>query len=109
VGEFTKWELDWKKAFLNPTKSVYIKEKAVYLIDNSDANPEPYQDIEINWKVFNWPFYIYDDYYIKWEWTYGLDEILPDEIETYLDYEVKVKIYRYDDFVEMYEEYYWDY
>ncbi|MDR1987263.1 MAG: hypothetical protein LBQ24_00360 [Candidatus Peribacteria bacterium] len=38
-----------------------------------------------------------------------MDEVLPDEVETYSDSAVKIKIYRYDEFVEMYDEYYYDY
>lgn len=108
VWEFKKLWIG-KSAFLNPTKSVYIEEKAVYVTDWVDIDDDDYKEIEIDWQIFYWPFEVYDDYYVVWNWSYGLDEVLPDEVETYSDSAVKIKIYRYDEFVEMYDEYYYDY
>jgi hypothetical protein len=108
VGEFKKWGIDWK-AFLNPTKSIYIKERAEYVVDWVEVDDSDYTEINIYGNVFYGPFYTYDDYYIEWDWTYGLDEELPDEVDTYWSSTIKTKIYRYDDFVKMYEEFYWDY
>jgi hypothetical protein len=104
--EFTKGKFDWK-AFLNPTKSVYVKEVAIYTNDEN-FDDRSYIDIEIDWEIYNGPFTKYNDYYITWDWTYGLDESLPDEASSgkYSKETTKIKIYRLDEFKKMYDKWY---
>jgi hypothetical protein len=108
VWEIVKWKVDGK-AFLNPTKSSYIKETAVYATEWTDFDDSKYTEIEVYGEKYYWPFEVFNDVYIKWSWTYGLDEVLPDQVDTYSDETTITKIYRYDDFLPMYETYYWYY
>jgi hypothetical protein len=110
VWEITKWKVDGK-AFLNPTKSTYVKETAIYATEGTDYDDSKYTEIEISGEKYYWPFETLNDIYIKWDWTYGLDEILPDEVDvsSLTNETTRTKIYRYEDFLPMYEEYYWYY
>jgi hypothetical protein len=108
IWEITKWKIDGK-AFLNPTKSSYIKETAVYAVEWTDFDDSKYTEVEVYGEKYYWPFEVFNDIYIKWNWTYGLDENLPDpdEVDAYSNETTITKVYRYDDFLPMYETYYW--
>jgi hypothetical protein len=108
IWEITKWKLDGK-AFLNPTKSTYIKETAVYAVEWTDFDDSKYAEVEAYGEKYYWPFEVFSDIYVKWNWTYGLDENLPNQVNTSSDETTRVKIYRYNDFLPMYEEYYYWY
>ena len=113
VWEFKKWAMDWK-AFLNPTKSIYVEEIAAYMYNTSAENPLDYYDLVINEEEYWGPFVVHEDYYITGAWEYGLDEKLPEEITTYTSYDndsyaIRKTIHRYDEFVKVYDEEYLPY
>lgn len=107
------WSFDrksvWPKSFLNPTEDVYVQEYLVY------GDLEKWRDSLPNGKVtaydndLEWPFKQLEWIYITWDWDYWLNEDFPDEITIpeWKSFVVKSKVYRFDDFVDMYNvEYY---
>jgi len=71
----------------------------VFQIHNVDL----YYDDQIEW-----PFQSYTWYYISGDWDYGFLQEFPEEVTLwkYQSYTIKTKLYRYDDFVDMYNQYY---
>lgn len=108
------WEFTIKKSdenfFLNPTKSHYILEEAIYT-DKEINNEAEEIKINVNGIDFYWPFSILDSIYINSKWDYWLDEDLPNNISVPedKDYLTFKKIYRFDDFIEMYNNWYLHY
>lgn len=109
VWEFKKWMADWK-SFLNPTKSTYVLEEAIYTVDENTEVPDNNTTITIWDEEFYWPFKVYNEYYISWDWGYWLDEETPTSVMTQSkNYTTVKKIYRLDDFEDMYNDYYLPY
>lgn len=96
------------QAFLNPTNEMYLKE---YMVYGSEAwynsLPENKVDLYYNDQI-EWPFQSYTWYYISGDWDYGFLQEFPEEVTLwkYQSYTIKTKLYRYDDFVDMYNQYY---
>lgn len=107
VGTFEKKAKD-THAFLNPTNDMYLKEFMVYGSEAwYDALPENTVDLYYDDQV-QWPFESYTWYYISWDWDYWFDREFPEEVSLwkYQSYTIKSKLYRYDDFVDMYNTHY---
>lgn len=112
VWTFEKKSLDWK-GFLNPTKDVYVQEYLIYW------DLEKWEKELPTWKVtafdndLEWPFKQLEWIFITWDWNYWLNEEFPETLDLpeWKDYIIRSKVYRFDDFVELYnKEYYkwWD-
>ncbi len=108
VWNFEKKSLD-TKSLLNPTWGIYISEYMLYW-EEEYIDKLPNNTIEAYWNVAEWPFEQYEWLYITWNWNYGTDESFPEEVELRKSkaYKIKSKLYRFDDFVDMYNEYYVD-
>lgn len=106
VWSFEKWYLDFD-AFLNPTNEIYIKEYLVYWSEKW-YDKLPNNHIEVYWNPIDGPFEKLEWFYIKWSWNYDVDTEFPNEITLPKgsSYEIKSKIYRFDDFVDIYNTYY---
>lgn len=107
VGTFEKKATD-THAFLNPTNDIYLKEFMVYWSEAwYDALPENTVDLFGDDQV-QWPFESYTWYYISWDWDYSFDKEFPEEVSLgkYQSYSIKSKLYRYEDFVDMYNMHY---
>lgn len=112
VDNESVWEFEKPKKshkwFLNPTKSKYILEEAIYLVDEDVELPNDVREIIIDDEIYPWPFILYDDYYIIWDWNYNLDTDAPKEVMTDSEaYTIIKKIYRKKDFIDMYEQDYY--
>lgn len=117
MGIFQKQWFDYG-SLLNPTQSTYILESIPYGTVPESWSDNSYKDIDINGQQYYGPFEVITDLYFAkkqplnflqkkgYEWNYGLDQHEPEEetINTKSAYEVFVKIYRFDDFIEMYNE-----
>lgn len=107
VGTFEKKATD-THAFLNPTNDMYLKEYIVYGSESwYDALPENTVDLFYDDQI-QWPFESYTWYYISWDWDYSFDKEFPEEVSLwkYKTYAIKSKLYRYEDFVDMYNTHY---
>jgi len=106
VWDFEKKSLD-TDSLLNPTDSIYITEYILYW-DEEYLDKLPNNTIEAYGNVAEWPFDQYSWLYIVWDWDYWINEQLPEEVELRKSsaYKIKSKLYRFDDFVDMYNEYY---
>ncbi|QFR39304.1 hypothetical protein A9Q91_03645 [Candidatus Gracilibacteria bacterium 28_42_T64] len=108
VGNFEKKSLD-TKSLLNPTGGIYISEYMLYG-EEEYIDKLPNNTIEAYGNVAEGPFEQYEGLYITGNWNYGTDESFPEEVELRKSkaYKIKSKLYRFDDFVDMYNEYYVD-
>lgn len=107
LGNFEK-KYSHTNAFLNPTQDIYVKEHMVYG-DEAWYEKLPNNRVKLfNDEEIEWPFETFSGYYILWDWDYSFDEIFPESVSLgkYESFKIKTKLYRYDDFVEMYNEYY---
>ena len=125
--KITSWEhivyINWKEVwkfeksftdsnmFLNPTESIYIEEYILYLEDQNDTSYDdklPNSKIEAYWNTTEWPFKKYEWLVIKGNWDYGIDEKIPEKVSLgkRKKYKIVQKLYRFDDFVDMYNEVY---
>lgn len=95
-------------AFLNPTLDIYIAEYLLYSDDDKYFEKLPNNKIEAYGNEAEGPFKKYEWVYISWDWDYDLSEAFPDEVDMnrWQNYAIKQKIYRFDDFVDMYNENY---
>lgn len=98
--DFTKKEF-FTSSFLNPTDDIYIQEYILYW-EEQYTSKLPNNKIEAYWNEAEWPFKTYKWIYFEWDWNYSIDEIFPDEIKIEDDYKIKSKLYRFDDFVDMF-------
>jgi hypothetical protein len=106
IWSFEKKYLEWN-TFLNPTQDIYIQEYTLYW-DEVGFDKLPNNHIEVFWNKIEWPFKSYSWIYIDWDWNYDLDEAFPSEVKLkkWKDYSIKSKIYRFDEFAQMYNESY---
>lgn len=115
IGVFTKQYFDYG-SILNPTKSTYVLESIPYGTIPTNWVDVHYKDVTIEGSVYNGPFKTITDLYFTkkhplnflqkdgYKWDYELDEHEPDEEQFNDSYKVFVKIYRFQDFVQMYNE-----
>lgn len=99
------WSFE-KKSFqhryiLNPTNYIYLQEYILYW-DQKYENKIPNNIINIDSQELEWPFKKYEWLYFTWDWNYSLDDYLPESIKISWNYEIKSKIYRFFQFVDMY-------
>jgi len=111
------WDFENKitdfNAFLNPLQYIYISEYNLYAYSESDFE-KYYKKLPINniewydWDKIEWPFSQYTGLYIVWNWDYDLFEEYDEkvEIKNWKWYAIKEKIFRYNDFANMYNERY---
>lgn len=101
VWKFTKQnhESDY---ILNPTKYIYLQEYILYW-DQKYEDKIPNNIIEIDGETLEWPFKKYDWLYFNWDWNYDLDESYPASIKMKSSYQIKSKLYRFFEFVDMYQ------
>lgn len=93
----------WTKSFLNPTNEIYIQEYILYW-DENNYDKLPNNLIEAYWNQAEGPFKKYEGIYISWDWNYFIGENYPDEVTMRQSqtYKIKSKLYRFDDFADMY-------
>jgi hypothetical protein len=93
----------WSKSFLNPTNEIYIQEYILYW-DENNYDKLPNNLIEAYWNEAEGPFKKYEGIYISWDWNYFIAENYPDEVTMRQSqtYKIKSKLYRFDDFADMY-------
>jgi hypothetical protein len=106
LWDFEKWYFDWD-SFLNPTNSIYLWEYVLYG-DESWLSKLPNNKVEAYWNEAEGPFKKYEWIYIKDDWDYWIDKNLPEEVElnSWQSYKIKLKIYRFNNFVDMYNKIY---
>ncbi len=112
------WEFERKmndtKSFLNPTNEIYLSEYLLYTDSDDEEKVDEYfknlpnNKIEAYDNEAEWPFKKYEGMYIVWDWEYGLNEAFPEEVDiiSWINYTIKQKVYRFDDFLVMYNENY---
>ena len=113
---FLNWKSVWKfqkgymdfNAFLNPTKSIYISEYWLYSDRDWYESKLPINKIEAYWNKTEGPFKKYEWLFIKWTWDYYLNQEFPETISLWKrkHYKIKEKLFRYSDFVKMYNKEY---
>jgi hypothetical protein len=123
---FLNWKSVWKinkeffsdtSYFINPTLTPYISEYTLYIAKEINRwmqiNNEklPNNTIKILDKEIVWPFKEYEWLYINWTWDYWFGDMLnktDEEIEwpESQQYKIKEKLYRLDDFIDMYNKKY---
>jgi hypothetical protein len=91
------------KNFLNPTNEIYIQEYILYW-DENNYDKLPNNLIEAYWNEAEGPFKKYEGIYINWDWNYDISEQYPEEVTMRQSqtYKIKSKLYRFDDFADMY-------
>lgn len=106
LAKFEKKSED-SQMFLNPTGEVYIEEYVLYLEDEEDISYDdkiPHNEIEAYWNTAEWPFVKYDWVVVDWSWDYSPWEPFPTEVTLWKSesYRLEQKLYRFEEFVDMY-------
>lgn len=110
MWDFEKKFMDWD-AFLNPTNAIYVKEEILYS-DEEDYDKYfdklPNNSFDLLWDTLEGPFTKFEGMYIQWSWNYNIDEEFPEEVsmKSKKDYAIKSKLYRLNDFIDMYNSEY---
>ena len=103
--------------FINPTLSTYVSEYILYVdkeilaqwYNGKYDDKLPVNKINVLDSEIIWPFKKYEWLHIKWSWSYwDVGNITKkDEIESVSkEYDIQEKLYRLDDFIEMYNKNY---
>ena len=117
---FLNWKSVWKfekkitdfTSFLNPTLHSYISEFFFY---TEEEDYEKFYEkeniknitIDLNWKKATWPFKIYKDLYIKWNWNYWITKkSSPEELTFDWRYKLVEELFNHNDFIKTFEQYY---
>lgn len=125
---FLNWKSVWKinkkffsdtSYFVNPTLTPYISEYTLYINNdilekwyNSKYDDKlPKNKIIIFENEIIWPFKKYEWLFIKWTWDYWFGDMsykTDEEIEgnENQEYKIKEKLYRLDEFIDMYNKNY---
>ncbi len=101
-GKFTKDTLDFN-AFLNPSEEFYVQEYILYW-EQKYLDKLQIHEISMYNDTIEGPFKTYSWIYIKGDWDYGIDRNFPNEVKTKGSYKIKSKLYRYSDFIDMFNQ-----
>jgi len=106
IWDFEKKSGD-RNSLLNPTNEIYIAEYILYW-DEASFDKLPINKIEAYWNETEWPFKKYEWLYIPWDWDYWINDEASSEVtlSKYSSYTIRSKLYRFNDFVDMYNKVY---